>query len=476
MDIQNYITRKNIIILGVSILIVILAAVLLTTTFISVKAPENATITLFDKQGEVVKKEVTTGSLFYIGRVGDYTLKVSRLTTERQTLVKAGPLLNSFNVDLPENSNYSMTPVAPVNTDSFSLVSGNLVYLDNTTRSLKQVQSDDPTPKNLFGTYRLGTIEWASNNTGVTYDQSTNTLYSVNASLELAKMKSPDNINLTSDTAYAISPNGDIYVSEKNSVYMTTNKGEDYKKVASTDQAQVQIYPSTSGTFIVVDYPSSQPDNLEDPVATIISYNKDGKKLAEIKEVTRFNISISPNGEYVAMYKSTGYHSRESHASTEQETSSILTTKDFKPVLDMPTSNNPFFTWSDNSTVYYAYDRDVWKLSVGDSGLSELVARIPYGRFVQSIKWLSGSLYMSSYYDQDLASISKIEPGTPNETMLSLEVNLPARYDDCDITYVNINKPVVSGHPINIDASNCNQAAHGYLKLLNIPTEAIEVK
>lgn len=475
MNLGFIMNRNKIILISIMVFVLIIVMALLNISFISIDGPVDSTIILLDEKDNVIKKEINTGKMFHIGHTGTYRIRVSRLNTEKQRIIKTGPLLTSVKTDLPKELEYSITPIAPVNTSSFMVLKDKIVYLDENSQEYMQLSADNPKPQSILQGYQMNLTRWNDKGEGLTYDSTTNSLYIIDNSLSLKKLPMPSGVTLSSDTYYALTPSGSIYISENNAVFTTNNQGKDYTKLLTTDQKQAAVFPSNNGSFVVADYPIDQSDKLEDPKATITSYSKDGKILASIGDVIRFNLSVSPSGDYVAIYKSTDY-SRDPESSPKTESSYVLSSKTLKPIASISTDNNPHFTWSDNSTLFYTSDREVWKLSLDGDQLSELVTRIPYGRLIQSISWQNSNLYMNSYFNRDLASLSVIKPGKVDYDMRSIELNLPAIYDDCIVTYTNFNKPIISSYPATDNQTPCVNAAKGYMDLLKIPLDSIEIK
>ncbi len=491
--------RKQIItIITVFVAIIVLLVVikLMMTSFVSIKTDDDAAIVIQKRTGSGDSSELTevasgVGSLFYVGDSGNYVITVSRFSTQQSQSKNFGPFLTQLSysfADIPDN--HTPEPIANVDARDIRVLDNQSITYTDTSNGKTYKLSGTAAPLMIDET-DANDISWTEDGIkGITQPFDGENISTVDRSSGAISLTPVTSIEggLSYDAITAISAKGVIYISDKNTVYRSTDFGKNFTKLYTTRAVAVNIYPLGEDRLLILDESQHQKEGVEDPVTEMIVVTSDGSVVAKKDGVHNRNSFPSPDGRYFVMddFKKGVLLYDTAHLATLQE---------------LPIQGSVTVDWIDDNTLLYANTRELSVLSLGENGISRTVAIMPTGHIITHLQYLkeSGEVYITSSIansmlylnkktsdesyldtslDYNMSYLSKINYKKPVDTSHyapTLFSSFPVLYGDCILTYNTLGSFTVLSEATEtyMTDGDCEQLGRDYIKTLNLPFDSI---
>ncbi len=430
--------KRPILILGAGLLMLFLAVYLwnyLHYGTITVVSDENNIITIssIKERGAKEKLFEKTGSGKLSVRVspGKYAISVeNKVSALSKTIVVEARKNQKYTLNPPRES--GIEPVASLSASSLFLGNGGLNFIETSSGIFYQItEANQITP--LSGQSGFQRVEWAESGIGVAQDNDGN-LYRL-AGGSISKISLPAPLAATGNKNYGLSPDGTLYVSNKNGVYIA-KLGAGFSQIRAGASTFLPVLVASNERLAIISPPPSDAWPAEDkqaekPFVEII--DKSGNTVAK-KNINAMGGSWSPDGTKLLL---TDFYGSSGIYNDGLELQKIL-----------PGSQILQVAWVDNESVLYVVDNAVWLYSVRDEQ-SQIVASLPLGNTIGSLAvskdgktvYLSGGeegenkIYRFSLDNKEVPGLENIQ---------KLAVFLPVTLDSCSLSYVNFaGKPLI---------------------------------
>ena len=324
------------------------------------------------------------------------------------------------------SKNFLIEPVAHVNTRYFSVNSSQLMYVDQDTKKLYKIDSNNSLA--LINGLAFSTVYWADASYGIGQDSSGVLYILENGNSTPLTLPSSDQ-NLAIKT-YTIAPNRDIYVAVGSKIYRGT-VSEGLKHVHTAKQPP-NIMLASSDVVAFFNSPGYM-ETKKNP-STVTFLNKSNKTVT--KKIDAYDASWSTGGKYLA---------------TTSDEGSFIFDRSLRQVAVVPNNNFNDPVWLDDNKLLYGVNNQLWEYSM-DSGEAKVIAVMGQNRAIVTIlpspdktfvylsaQKISGSNNYLSLYRAGL----KNQIVSESESHNIIDSKLPWMVDGCFLSLVNFTKPTI---------------------------------
>lgn len=351
-------------------------------------------------------------------------------------------------------------PVLP--SGVFGLVgsSTEIRYLDTASKKLYKI-SGVGAPELINSIRAFKSIKWADSGYGVG-EGIDNRLYAVSGDV-ISVLAVPFSYSDSGEVRYSVAPNRKVYVSKGNQIYVRDNAGN-YKKLYKTQSNKPTLVAGVKQLAVLdmSDEKGVGEDSQGEHILTLV--DDTGHSVSE--EIGPYEISWSPDGTKLAI--------------SGDVTNGIYNNK-LQKTGSYPDGNVNGIVWLNNSTILYGKGSSLWSYSL-NSGLSGLIANVPFGGSVSSIypsddgKIAFISAGRNSKSDKSELKKVYLDGGNSGGKLGVLDVFLPEEIGVCKLSYVNLVKPIITvGYPgglVSPDA--CLKSTKGEVKYYGLDPAGFE--
>lgn len=337
---MNFITRQNLIrfiavLVGIFVLIVLYNFVTSGKIVVATGRADDTVIILNDKGKKVATKKGDLSIRLHHGR---YTARVLRNDAEAQQYVYAHPLKTShYNINPSDTE--KLQPVANAGASDMS-IGPDLLYLNPADESVYKIDSQNTTTL-LDDDLLLKSVQWINPTQGVGQDYSGKLFAVYGEPSEIIPITLP---GIPYFNYYSVSPDGKIYMSYNQNIYVGTINGN-FKKIYTAPQPFTSLAAYTGG-LAIVNSPVSK-DTAPSKSTPYISLVGGPKVIT--KNVGLSQVAWSPNSKYLVGAAGSQFN---------------VYDQSFNIVASLPTTSASNPTWIDNNSLVFTVGNNVWKFNV----------------------------------------------------------------------------------------------------------------
>jgi len=359
---------------------------------------------------------------------------------------------NVITLDLP-SSNGLIDAVGNINSNSFSVSNEHLLYLDQVSNKINDINKNDQLlPFKDQTSYK--TLQWANPNYGIAQDNGG--LFHVISQSGSRDLSLPSNILFTkpyeSPPQLSLAANKEMYVLNGTTLYAGAEGGV-FKTIGSEKRGVLLLGGANKLATI---YRSSDKSTTGSDPSTLTVIDLAGKTI--VKNVYATNARWSPSGKFIAV-SSNGF------GKIYDDSLNVIAT--------IPTNSISNFSWLDDSTLYYSSGNMLWKFIAG-SKTSSTIYTAPSSQAITSLSSNQDNSYLyfsmeGTNSDAKNVSIYKIplNKQTINKQITASQAALPWLVGRCIFTLTNFNKPTIQFYdPFPED--NCPDKGRFFLQQKNI--------
>ncbi|HVI60603.1 MAG TPA: hypothetical protein VM535_00420 [Candidatus Saccharimonadales bacterium] len=433
---MNY---KKILIVGVSVLVLAIAA-LWTYRYLT-----SGTITVVSANANdtVIVSEVVTGQSKNASKIKEGTRKLKVRVPAGQYEVTVASQMSAvkkvISIEKRQRVSINLNPPAVITPEdvlgagasSVAADATQLFFIDTSTKFLTRVDAAN-NRQVLNDKNQFVSAQWVSAGNGAALSRDSKLFAITNGVLAEIALPFSTTYEDETQTAFAMAPNGQLYVSHGHDVYVRAGAG--FTKIYTSKFDLLRL--SASNNRLAIAYNGNDPaEGTEDATtgpsaATLTLIDSSGKAVSQKTGQKAYRAVWSSSGKYLLAqsdYEITVYD------------------QSLRAVKTLPADDSVGVVWLNDNEFIYGVRGSLWKANLA-SNQSGTVAQINGGNISELAVSFDGAyVYMSSAAgDKSELTRLGLKGQQPPKYLQTLSVFLPEKVGVCSLNYINFTRPTLT--------------------------------